>query len=173
MLNSRLAGRVRVNCGLKGHSNFLNKVCLTSTSLDYSLTTSALSLTPTRREAGSPYLRMTFSYEVLKLPCCIDNWHYVQYSTKRSHSICAAEQYVNAIWGSFHEHKFTSDIQQLIKGGQTFEGRAYLIELRSDIELWRWGRDKSEHSDLQLLFPLINPLIRINWGKGGLIWSHT
>ena len=64
-------------------------------------------------------------------------------------------------------------MQQLIKGGQTFEGRAYLIELKSDIELSRGGRDKSEHSDLQLLFPLINFLIRINWGKGGLIWSHT
>ena len=25
-------------------------------------------------------------------------------------------------------------MQQIIKGGQTFEGRAYLIELRSDME---------------------------------------
>ena len=44
-------------------------------------------------------------------------------------------------------------MQQLIKGGQTFEGRAYLIELKSDIELSRGGRDESEHSDLQWLFP--------------------
>ena len=44
-------------------------------------------------------------------------------------------------------------MQQLIKSGRTFEGRAYLIELKSDIELSRGGRDESEHSDLQLLFP--------------------
>ena len=44
-------------------------------------------------------------------------------------------------------------MQQLIKGGQTFEGRAYLIELRSDMEFSQGGRDESEHSDLQLLFP--------------------
>ena len=155
MLKSRLAGRVRVNCGLKGHSNFLNKFCLTSTSLDYSLKTSALSLTPTRREAGSPYLRMTFSYVVLRLPCCIDNWHYVQYSTKRSHLICAAEQYVNARGRYPHEHELLSNMQQSIKSGRTFGGgRAYLIELKSDIELSRGGeRDESEPFDLRWLFP--------------------
>ena len=78
---------------------------------------------------------MTFSYEVLRLPWCIDDWHYIQYLTKRSHSICAAEQHVNAIRGSSHEHKFSSDIQQLIKGGQTFGGRVYLIgvEIRCGI----------------------------------------
>ena len=68
--------------------------------------------------------------------------HYIQYLTKRSHSICAAEQHVNAIRGSSHEHKFSSDIQQLIKGGQTFGGRVYLIELRSDIELSKGGERK-------------------------------
>ena len=59
----------------------------------------------------------------------------------------------------FPEHKFSSDRQQVIKGGQTFEGRVYLIGLGSDIELLR-GRNKrvltglisipaeSEHSDL-------------------------
>ena len=151
MLKSRLAGRVRVNCGLKGHSNFLNKFCLTSTSLDYSLKTSALSLTPTRREAGSPYLRMTFSYEVLRLPWCIDDWHYIQYLTKRSHSICAAEQYVNAIRGSSHEHEFTSDIQQLIKSGQTFEGGSTLIGLRSDIELSKKGGERRVLTGLILI----------------------
>ena len=85
---------------------------------------------------------MTFSYEVLRLPWCIDDWHYIQYLTKRSHSICAAEQHVNAIRGSSHEHKFSSDIQQLIKGGQTFGGRVYLIELRSDMELSKGGETK-------------------------------
>ena len=167
MLNSRLAGRVRVNCGLKGHSNFLNKFCLTSTSLDYSLKTSALSLTPTRREAGSPYLRMTFSYVVLRLPCCIDNWHYVQYSTKRSHSICAAEQYVNARWRYSHEHKLLSDMQQLIKDGQTFEGWTYLIELRSDMEFSQGGETKVNILTCSSCFHLINFLIRINWGEKG------
>ena len=44
-------------------------------------------------------------------------------------------------------------MQQPIKSGRTFEGRAYLIELKSDMELSRGGRDESEPSDLQLLFP--------------------
>ena len=82
---------------------------------------------------------MTFSYAVLRLPWCIDDWHYIQYLTKRSHSICAAEQHVNAIRGSSHEHTFSSDIQQLIKSGQTFEGGSTLIGLRSDIELSKRG----------------------------------
>ena len=86
---------------------------------------------------------MTFSYEVLRLPWCIDDWHYIQYLTKRSHSICAAEQHVKCNIGSSHEHKFSSDIQQLIKGGQTFGGGSTLIGLRSDIELSRGEKEKA------------------------------
>ena len=78
----------------------------------------------------------------MRLPWCIHNWAYIQYLTKRSHSICAAEQHVNAIRGSSHEHTFSSDIQQLIKSGQTFGGGSTLIGLRSDIELSKGGERK-------------------------------
>ena len=59
-------------------------------------------------------------------------------------------------------------MQQPIKSGRTFEGRAYLIELKSDIELSRGGGE----TKVNLLicsgcFHLINFLIRINWGKEG------
>ena len=42
-------------------------------------------------------------------------------------------------------------MQQPIKSGRTFEGRAYLIELKSDIELSRGG--ERDESDLRWLFP--------------------
>ena len=73
------------------------------------------------------------------VPWCIVNCHHIQYLTKKSHSICAAEQHVNAIRGSSHEHTFSSDIQQLIKSGQTFGGGSTLTGLRSDMELSKGG----------------------------------
>ena len=85
------------------------------------------------------------------VPWCIVNWHHIQYLTKRSHSICAAEQYVNAIRGSSHEHEFTSDIQQLIKSGQSFEGGSTLIGLRSDIELSKKGGERRVLTGLILI----------------------
>ena len=60
-------------------------------------------------------------------------------------------------------------MQQPIKSGRTFEGRAYLIELKSDIELSREGGRETKVNLLTCggCFHLINFLIRINWGKEG------
>ena len=76
------------------------------------------------------------------VPWCIVNCHHIQYLTKKSHSICAAEQHVNAIRGSSYEHTFLSDTQQLIKSGQSFRGGSTLIGLKSDIELLKGGKEK-------------------------------
>ena len=46
-------------------------------------------------------------------------------------------------------------------------GRAYLIELKSDIELSRGGETKVNLLICRGCFHLINFLIRINWGKKG------
>ena len=76
------------------------------------------------------------------VPWYIVNWAYIQCLAKRSHSICAAEQHVNAIRGSSYEHTFLSDTPQLIKGGQSFRGGSTLIGLKSDIELLKGGKEK-------------------------------